>query len=71
MTTNVGTLDRVLRAALGIVLLYLAFASGLPVFAAPFAKYAAAAVGIVMLGTATLRICPLYLLVGLKTCRDC
>lgn len=42
MTTNGGTIDRVLRAALGIVLLYLAFFSGLPAFVEPLFKYGAA-----------------------------
>lgn len=71
MTTNVGTIDRVLRAALGVVLLYLAFFSGLPLFAAPLVKYGAAIVGIVMLATSTLKICPLYAVFGFKTCKDC
>lgn len=71
MTTNVGTLDRILRAALGLVLLYLAFYSGVPLFAEPLFKYGAAIVGIVMLATSMLRVCPLYAVFGLKTCRDC
>jgi len=39
MTQNVGTIDRVLRAALGIVLIYLAFYSGLPLFEGTLMKY--------------------------------
>ena len=35
MKINVGTIDRMLRAVLGVVLLYLAFASGLPIFDGP------------------------------------
>ena len=73
MTTNVGTIDRILRAALGVVLLYLAFFSGLPLFAAPLApfKYGAAVIGVVMLATSTLKLCPLYSIFGIKTCKDC
>lgn len=71
MTTNVGTIDRVLRAALGIVLLYLAFFSGLALFAEPLFKYGAAIVGVVMLATSTLKLCPLYSILGIKTCKDC
>ncbi|MBK0328070.1 DUF2892 domain-containing protein [Rhodobacteraceae bacterium F11138] len=71
MTTNIGTLDRVLRAALGLILLYLAFLSGMQIFAAPLFKYGAAVIGIVMLGTSMMRICPLYAIFGLKTCRAC
>ena len=71
MTTNVGTLDRILRAALGLVLLYLAFLSGLPLFAAALFKYGAAVIGIVMLATSLMKMCPLYSVLGLKTCREC
>lgn len=71
MTTNVGTADRIFRAALGAVLLYLAFFSGLPVFAAPLFQYGAAAVGVVMLATSTLKMCPIYSILGLETCKDC
>ena len=69
MTQNVGTLDRILRAALGVALLYLAFASGLALFAAPLFKFGAAAIGVVMLATAALGACPLYSLFGIRTCR--
>jgi hypothetical protein len=71
MTTNVGTIDRILRAALGVVLLYLAFFSGLSLFAAPLFKYGAAAIGVVMLATSTLKMCPIYSILGLKTCKEC
>lgn len=70
MTTNVGTIDRILRAALGAVLLYLAFASGLPAFDGALMKYGAAIVGLVMLGTSAMRMCPLYSIFGIKTCRS-
>lgn len=69
MTVNVGTLDRALRAALGLVLLYLAFFSGLPAFDGAVMKYGAALVGVVMLGTSAMRMCPIYAIFGLKTCR--
>ncbi len=69
MTKNVGTLDRAARAILGLVLLYLAFASGLLLFEGALVKYGAAVIGAVMLVVAAVRICPLYSLVGIKTCR--
>lgn len=71
MTTNVGTIDRALRAVLGVVLLYLAFFSGLPLFAAPLLKFGAAVVGVVMLATSSMKMCPLYSIFGFKTCKDC
>ncbi len=69
MTTNVGTLDRILRAALGLALLYLAFLSGMPAFQGSLIKYGAAAVGVVMLVVAATRMCPIYSIFGFKTCR--
>ena len=71
MTSNGGTIDRILRAALGAVLLYLAFASGMQFFASPLFKYGAALVGIIMLATSTLKMCPIYSILGFKTCKDC
>jgi hypothetical protein len=70
MMANVGTIDRSLRFILGIVLLAAPF---LPPFAGLFAawglwKFAVAAAGIVMLGTAAFRFCPLYTLLGIRTC---
>jgi hypothetical protein len=56
---------------LSAVLLYLAFASGMQIFASPLFKYGAAIVGIVMLATSTLKMCPIYSILGLKTCKDC
>jgi hypothetical protein len=71
MKTNVGTIDRTARAALGVVLLYLAFFSGLAFFAEPLFKYGAAIIGIIMLATASMKMCPIYAIFGLKTCKDC
>jgi hypothetical protein len=71
MTANVGTIARILRAALGVLLLYLAFFSGLSLFSAPLFMYGAAVVGFVMLATSTLKMCPIYSVLGLKTCKGC
>lgn len=71
MTTNVGTLDRILRATLGVVLLYLAIFSGSSLTDAAVLKYGAAAIGVIMLATSALKICPLYSILGVRTCRDC
>jgi protein-S-isoprenylcysteine O-methyltransferase Ste14 len=69
MKTNVGTLDRILRAALGVALLWLAFASGFAVMDASAPKWIAAAAGLVMLGVAAVGRCPVYTLMGVKTCK--
>lgn len=67
---NVGSLDRTLRFILGAILLAAPF---LPPLAGVFAgigawKFAVAAVGVVLLGTALFRFCPAYTLLGIRTC---
>lgn len=57
---NVGTVDRVLRFTLGIVLLSLAFTGP---------KSAWGFLGFIPLLTATMRSCPLYTLLGFSTCK--
>jgi uncharacterized membrane protein len=66
MTANVGRLDRILRAALGAVLLALGlgYLGGL---AAPW-DWVLGIVGFVLVATAILSICPAYALLGMRTC---
>ena len=71
MTTNLGTIDCILHAALGASLLYLAFAIGMKTFTAPLLKYGVAIVGLVKFAISTLRIYPIYSILNLKTCNDC
>lgn len=59
MKTNVGTLDRVLRIVLGVVLLGL-FAMG--------SIGAWGLIGLVPLATGMLGFCPLYRVLGIHTC---
>jgi len=59
MKTNVGTVDRVLRILAGLTLLAL-FALGW--------IGAWGLIGIVPLATGLLRFCPLYGVLGLRTC---
>lgn len=70
MAVNVGTLDRVLRAIVGAALIYFGLASGLPLFDGAIYKYGAAAIGAVMLIVAIVRVCPVYTMFGIKTCRN-
>lgn len=60
MGANVGGLDRVLRAVLGIVLIAL-------VFVGPQTPWGW--IGLVPLLTAAVRFCPLYPLLGISTCK--
>jgi hypothetical protein len=69
MTANVGTIDRALRAILGLVLLLAPFVSNMALFTSPTWTGVSVIVGLVLLGTAAMKFCPAYRLLGLKTCR--
>lgn len=62
-TANIGTLDRILRAVLGLALLVIGFATLPGVW-----SWVAIAAGVVALGTSLLRVCPLYTVLGITTC---
>jgi len=65
---NVGAADRAVRALVGIVALVLAF-STLGLMAGALWGIVAASVGVVMLGTAILGMCPLYMPFKISTCK--
>jgi len=69
MTANVGLLDRVIRIVLGLVLIIAAFVPALGLFAQPLVQGGVVIVGLVLIGTALMRFCPLYRLFGLSTCK--
>jgi len=64
-----GTADRALRLAAGVALIVLALFSGAGLFDAVIWKYGIVAVGLVLIGTAALRFCPLYRVLGIRTRR--
>lgn len=66
MVRNMGTVDRALRALIGILALLGAFVLG---WFSGWMVWAAAAVGVIMLVTAAMGTCPLYRLVGINTCK--
>jgi len=70
MIANVGTTDRVFRLVLGVALIAAALLSGWGAFDGAPLTYGTVVAGIVMLATATFRFCPLYTLLGIKTCRN-
>lgn len=59
MKTNVGLIDRLARALLGIVLLALTLTGTIGLWGW---------IGVVPLATAALSTCPLYSVLGLSTC---
>ena len=59
MKTNEGSLDRVLRVVVGLVLLGLTLSGSIGVWGW---------IGVVPLATGAVGMCPLYTLLGLNTC---
>ena len=67
MTPNVGTTDRIARAVLGVVLIFLPFVTGLTA-GSTLLTYGSVAVGVIMLVVALTRVCPIYSIFGIRTC---
>lgn len=65
MSVNVGSIDRFVRLVIGLVLIALPFVAG---FTSTLWIVASVIVGLVMLGVAATRICPLYSILGIRTC---
>lgn len=59
MKANVGTVDRALRIVVGLVLIGLTVTGRIGVWGW---------IGVVPLVTGAVRVCPLYSMLGLKTC---
>jgi hypothetical protein len=64
LTQNVGTLDRIARLGLGAVL-GVVFLAG--IVAAPL-SYLVGALSVIMFATSALGFCPIYRIVGVRTC---
>ena len=69
MTTNMGKLDRALRILIAAMLSYMAL--GTSVLGAGFLFWLALIVAGVFTITAFVGNCPLYRIIGLKTCQNC
>ncbi len=63
MSANIGSVDRLIRLTLGLLVLVGAF------FAGPTSTLGITliVIGVILVGTAALRFCPLYRLVGVST----
>lgn len=67
MTKNMGSIDRGLRLLVAAVLLYLAF--GTTILGAGPLMWIAVGVAAIFTLTSLVGTCPLYSLIGVKTCR--
>lgn len=67
---NIGSIDRGARFLAGIMLIALSFLPpSMPVLAGLGAwRWALVAAGAMMVGTAAMRFCPAYTLLGVNTC---
>lgn len=59
MKTNVGSIDRIVRLLIGLLLITLAALGTIGVWGW---------IGVVLLATAAFSVCPLYSMLGLSTC---
>lgn len=64
MTKNVGNIDRLMRIALGIVLVLIPIMSGFSTWTT-----IAGIIGVIAIATAGMRFCPLYRILGIQTCK--
>ena len=62
MKANIGTIDRSLRIVVGLILIGLSFSGVIGVWGW---------IGLVPLATGIFRFCPVYTLLGIKTCNRC
>ncbi len=62
MTRNLGQLDRYLRFGVGFLLMVLALTGTIGIWGW---------VGLILVGTAFVNFCPIYKVLGFKTCSDC
>jgi len=62
MTRNLGQFDRIARFVLGAILILLAVTGTVGIWGY---------LGLILLGTAFVNFCPIYKVLGLKTCQDC
>ncbi len=62
---NVGNTDRIVRFVVGILLLLWAFLGS-----SGSAAWIAGIIGAILVVTAGIRFCPLYVLFGLSTCKE-
>ena len=66
---NVGKTDRILRAVVGLALIFAPLLTNLNIFNTAAMMYGAIIVGAVLVATAVFKFCPLYRLIGVKTCK--
>lgn len=67
MKRNVGSFDAIARLIVGGAFIYIGFFDN-PVISAGISKILIGVFGLIVFGSAVIRNCPLYYLIGLNTC---
>lgn len=68
MKANIGKLDRIFRIVLAVILLAVAISGMIEM--AQWTKIILIVTSVILIFTATVRVCPLYMPFGIKTCKD-
>lgn len=66
MKANIGTIDRGIRIILGVLALVGVFIG--PLSTGGWPQIAIGVVGVILIATSSFKFCPLYRLLGLRTC---
>lgn len=66
--TNVGSFDRLVRFIIGGVLIAAPYFYVSEIWEDPLYRWGLPFIGLVLVVTALLRFCPLYRIIGLRTC---
>lgn len=69
MERNMGRADRVLRFFLGLVLILAPLLNLPAVWGSAVLSYVSIAIGLVFLVTSFFGVCPIYQVLGIRTCR--
>lgn len=62
LTTNLGSIDRIARLVVGALMIILALTGTIGVWGW---------LGVILVATALMKFCPIYKVLGVKTCTDC
>lgn len=62
MKQNMGNIDRIARFLIGAALVIMALMGTIGVWGW---------IGVILVATSTIKFCPIYRIIGVKTCTDC
>jgi uncharacterized membrane protein len=68
-SANVGTVDRISRLVIGVILIAAPFIYNTELWTNPIARWGIPIVGVVLVLTAFVRYCPIYKVIGANTSR--